>query len=328
MEIIEYNKKLNLEWDEFVDRSKNGTVFHTRRFLQYHPPGKFKDASLIFKHKKSIMSVFPAAIVSDCEKRILKSHPGASYGGPVLADKVVLKVVIDVVDEIIEYARDMNIDYVEMRVPPRVFQKYPSEELDYVLAYKGFDVTAVELSSAAPLSFKTDSDIAKRFRSDTLRSTNKARKLGVSIGETNDWESYWPLLYKNLMERHKTTPTHSLNELKTLVKLLPDKIRLFAAYYDGKMIAGTVVFVCNSVACHTFYIAQDYNYQNIRPINLLFYELLHTLKEEGFYYLNFGISTEAGGTIINPGLFRFKEGFGGCGVVRRYYSRRIDKDEG
>ena len=89
------------------------------------------------------------------------------------------------------------------------------------------------------------------------------------------------------------------------------------------MISGTVLFVCNSVACHTFYIAQDYDYQNIRATNLLLIEVIKWAYENNFRYLNFGISTEEGGRKINQGLFKYKEGFGACGVVRRYYKKEL-----
>lgn len=325
MDIVRYTEEYNKVWDEFVEQSKNGTIFHSRRFLSYHPTDKFNDSSLIFKKKDAVVAVLPAAFVIEKDLKILKSHPGASYGGPVLSDKVTLKLMIEIVDGLLEYAHDIEIDRIEMRIAPRVYQRYPSEELDYVLTYKGFDVTATELSSAVSLD---NGKITSRFRSDTLRSAKKAKKQGIEVRESKDWMEYWPLLYKNLMERHKAAPTHTMAEIQLLSELFPDKVRLFAAYYEDKLVAGTMVFVCNSKACHTFYIAQDYDYQRIRPINLLFHDLLSQLQQEGFKYLNFGISTEAGGTIINPGLFRFKEGFGGCGVVRRYYSRRVDKDEG
>ena len=45
--------------------------------------------------------------------------------------------------------------------------------------------------------------------------------------------------------------------------------------------------------------------------------------EHGYRYLNLGISTEDGGRVINWGLFRFKEGFGARGVVRKYYRLEI-----
>jgi hypothetical protein len=48
------------EWDNFVETSDNGTIFHKRRFLSYHPEGKFKDASLIFRKQNKLFSIFPA----------------------------------------------------------------------------------------------------------------------------------------------------------------------------------------------------------------------------------------------------------------------------
>lgn len=39
-------------WDEFVDNSNNGTIFHKMRFLKYHPIGKFKFSFLGFYDEK------------------------------------------------------------------------------------------------------------------------------------------------------------------------------------------------------------------------------------------------------------------------------------
>ena len=47
-------------WDQFVWNADNGNIFHTRRFLSYHPKTRFKDHSLIFRYKNSIKALFPA----------------------------------------------------------------------------------------------------------------------------------------------------------------------------------------------------------------------------------------------------------------------------
>jgi len=54
-------------------------------------------------------------------------------------------------------------------------------------------------------------------------------------------------------------------------------------------------------------------------LNLILYRLMEWGQGEGFQYLVLGISTEERGQKINWGLFRFKEGFGGRGVLRRHY---------
>lgn len=39
------------DWDNFVLNSNNGTMFHSRKFLSYHPEGRFKDTSLVIIKK-------------------------------------------------------------------------------------------------------------------------------------------------------------------------------------------------------------------------------------------------------------------------------------
>ena len=38
-------------WDNFVPNSNNGTIFHLRSFLNYHPNNRFTDHSLIIEKK-------------------------------------------------------------------------------------------------------------------------------------------------------------------------------------------------------------------------------------------------------------------------------------
>jgi hypothetical protein len=57
----------------------------------------------------------------------------------------------------------------------------------------------------------------------------------------------------------------------------------------------------------------------MRPLNLIFAYLMEWGRKNGFFYLDWGISTEAKGSRINGELFRFKEGFGGHGVLRECY---------
>ena len=56
-------------WDEFVEKSNNGTIFHLRKFLSYHIDRQFVDQSLIFEKKGNIIAIFPAAIIENEKKR-------------------------------------------------------------------------------------------------------------------------------------------------------------------------------------------------------------------------------------------------------------------
>ena len=46
--IRKFTAKDTKDWDDFVERSNNETLFHLRSFLEYHPKNRFNDHSLIF----------------------------------------------------------------------------------------------------------------------------------------------------------------------------------------------------------------------------------------------------------------------------------------
>ena len=54
-----YNKNDEAVWDKFVSDSNNGTIFHLRKFLNYHPKDKFVDHSILIIKNKS----FPSSIL-------------------------------------------------------------------------------------------------------------------------------------------------------------------------------------------------------------------------------------------------------------------------
>ena len=72
------------QWEAFIGDSNNGTLFHRRKFLNYHPKDRFEDHSLMAYKKDKLLSIFPAAVNIEDGKRLLISHPGASMGSFVV----------------------------------------------------------------------------------------------------------------------------------------------------------------------------------------------------------------------------------------------------
>jgi len=314
---IRYKAEMQKEWDDFVWESRNGTIFHTQKFLSYHSPGKFEDCSLLFKNKEKIMAVLPAAILRNKEVS-LRSHPGSSYGGLILSHKADSVIALEVLRLLIEFAKKSDYSVLQIDVAPSIYQNYPCEELDFALHHLGFEYAYLELSSAIYLP-EGEEKWWGIFKEDTARSITKALENNyIEVRESGDWECYWKILEENL-KRHNAISAHSLEEILKLKKLFPDKIRLTASYLDNRMTAGVVCFMCNKRAFITFYHAQDYEYQQYRSMNLILYRLMEWGFREKYEYMVLGISTEEKGQKINWGLFRFKEGFGGRGVLRRHY---------
>ena len=78
--------------------------------------------------------------------------------------------------------------------------------------------------------------------------------------------------------------------------------------YQGKMIAGSVVFVYQNVV-HTQYLAANDIAREIGALDYCISDIM-TKYSTSKQFLDFGISTEDGGKVLNEGLISQKEGFG------------------
>ena len=75
--IKRHSKNNTFLWDSFVKNANNGTLFHLRKFLSYHPKGRFVDHSIEFYKKNTLYSVFPAAELNNSiERRKRKKKRG------------------------------------------------------------------------------------------------------------------------------------------------------------------------------------------------------------------------------------------------------------
>lgn len=324
-----YNEKEHYKiWDDFVNKSYNGTIFHLRKFINYHPKDRFNDCSLLIYDKDKLISVFPAAILEKNGEKTLKSHPGTSYGGPVIDKNISIKESYDIIRSLENFVAENNISNIEFRIAPKIYNKYPTDQLDFALVRNDYIREDEELSTCYYLPDylnKSDDEILSMFSSNTRRNIKKSLKSGLSFGII-DTESgikeFHDILTENLT-KHNTKPVHSLDELIYLNNEFGDRINIFAVWKDKEMLSGTLVLKINDVANHIFYSAVNYNYQEIRPVNYGVFMLLKHLACKGDKYLNYGISTEDGGKFINWGLFKFKEGFAGHGILRTYWKKNF-----
>jgi len=313
LEVVLYQKEYAAAWDDFVTSASNGTIFHTRAFLRYHPPERFRDESLLFLKEGKLLAVFPAAIRHDDKSNILRSHPGASFGGLVTRSNLSLRDAGRLVQHLEKYSRERAYAGVEMTLPPQIYNQRPSNYLDFALYQSGFAYRKREVSSVIPLDVPA-AGILDLFSAEARRAVRRAEKLGVEVGESDDLPAFYHILKKNLSLRHNVQPAHTLEELIKLKKLFPEDTRLFASHLEGKMIAGIVVFVCNLRVALAFYVSHDEAYQKYRGVNLVFHEVIRWCIERGLRFLDFGIFTV--NMEPNWGLCRFKESFGASGIFR------------
>jgi hypothetical protein len=319
--IERYNSCYQQDWDDFVASSRNGTFMQQRTFLNYHPPERFIDCSLLVHSHGKLMAVIPAAEKMEGQKKIFSSYPGASHGGIIVDKNFGIAEAMTLVPLLNEYCKSNHFHAIELKMVPRIYHYWPSDEIDFALRYYGFSIATSELATALPL--KELANASDNLVESTKRNIRKAQRLGVTIEESSDLAAYWGILTENLKQKHHAKPTHTLAEILDLTHTYPQSIKLFAAFLHDEMVGGVIVFLLNHRVINCFYIASNSKYQNLRSLELLFARLISWGMENNYDYLDWGISTEEKGRIINHGLFEFKEKFGGRGVLREAYYRDL-----
>ncbi|MEO8514470.1 MAG: GNAT family N-acetyltransferase [Ignavibacteria bacterium] len=313
MEVVQYEKKYLDKWEDFCASSSNGTIFHSRKFLSYHLPDKFKDNSLLFFEEKKLAAILPAADIKRDGLRMLWSHMGASYGGFVYDESLNIKQSFDLTQSLVDYALQEKFEKILVTNVPVVYQKRYNQYLDFAFIKNGFEYQKREVTSVITLNVDED-NVMKLIKPEARTSVRKSEKMGVVIKKSNDFEEYYDILKSNLAMRHNVQPAHTLEELYTLKELFPHKIQLFGAYLKNKMIAGVVNFYCNDKVVLVFYISHNPEYQQYRAVNLLFYTIMKDAINRGLSFLDFGLFTV--NMEPNWGLGKFKESFGARGILR------------
>ncbi len=315
LQIKVFDVSMKQEWNEFVEKkSVNGTFLHTRKFFDHNHLNKNGDFSLLFYKKNRLIAVIPAIILLDGDKKILDSHFRATYGGFVFSKEVGVKEAIDIVDLFVAEAKKLYIKEIIIRTPFKIVYKIPNEVFDYALWFHGFNVKYREMEIAIPI--EDEATMRSRYTEGARSGVNKANKT-LSIAEDIEFEPFWKLLEKSLLEKYNCKPTHSYKQFCDLMTNIgSNKIKLFTARHEGELIGGIIVFLLNDHCLHAQYIGYDIHFQSFRPVNALIDHILQWGYERDFTYFNLGRANEENGKVINYNLFKFKESHGGIGVLR------------
>jgi len=312
-DVVPFTDQYSVAWDDFVEnRSINGTFLHSRKFYNHHPQNRLDDNSFLFYKKKKLVAVIGCTLQG--EGSLLISHPRSTYGGFIVSNLFGVEDSLAIVQLFLEEAKKMAVKEIIIKMPFRIFYKKPCDEFDYALWYFGFNVLYRELEIAIPLDQKLN--LEANYTEGTRSGVHKALK-NLTVEESNDYRSFWDLLEKTLQERHNKIPTHNYSQICDLLQNVGDqKIKLFVTKKGKQMIAGLVLFVLNDICMHAQYIAYDFTFQNERPLNILLHHVSKWGQDKGYQYFNLGRPTEDNGNIVNFNLFKFKESYGGRGVLR------------
>jgi len=305
------------EWEDFVGKSNNGTMFHRQAFLDYHKPGKFSFNNLMFRCEGELIGVLPGGLTND--GTVFWSPVGASYGSLVTKD-LHFETALDMVDSLMDYCRQLGWKEIFMIPPPLIYSLNYSQHVEYAMLYRKFDFELHYISHAIEL--KHGSDFEKFFDKTARKALHKIfreKKLRIEVSE--DYETFHRILVEN-KARHNVKPTHSLEDMLRLRELMPGNVRLLLVYYGDIPIAGSWLFLCNSKVVLCFYNMLLYEYEYLKPIYLIMHETVRWAAENGYEWVDIGVSQDTSAEDpMTPSLnlIGFKERFDSRGILRSTY---------
>lgn len=301
------------EWDDFVERSNNGTMFHLQKFLDYHPEGKWNFHHLMFREEGRLVGVLPAGLNAKGE---LWSPVGASYGSIVVEDTAYERCE-RIVDALIDHIREAGIRDAYLIPPPLIYTLNYSQHTEYAMLYRKADFELHYISHAIDL--KHGEAFMDHFDPTARKSIRRIlREKAVTIRESDDYATFHEILLEN-KARHNVRPTHTLEDLLRLRDLMPEKLRLNMVYYEGQAIAGSLLFLANRKVVLCFYNMLRYEYEHLRPVYLIMHETCRWAVQEGYEWVDIGVSQDTSAEDpMTPSLnlIQFKERFDARGILR------------
>lgn len=316
-------------WDRFVlQESMNGTFLQTRRFIEYHPAGKFKDSSLIVYKGNAVVAVILACDINEKSKKTFFSHKGTTFGGILLSPGFYSASNVDLLmTELDRYWSGENYDEIVLKMTAPVFCRKNTDLIDYFLYQRGFEQYD-ELNYYMKLDRYQDG-ILEQFSSSKRRDYRYSLKNDLTFSRLDSPEGirqFYDVLGLNL-NKLNLPRVHQYEELLDLkFNRFPENIEFYGVYKEEIMIAGSMIFLFRGGVMHTQYLASDEKYLSYFPMDFLIYHLLETALEKQMKYFTFGICTENHGKYLNLGLSRFKEGFGTEFCIDRTYYREINRE--
>ena len=287
-------------WNVFVAASANATFILDRKFLEYHKD-RFTDHSLFLYQNSKLIAVFPG----NQKAGNIFSHGGLTYGGLIVGPKTNLFTTLSCFYHLVKYYYDRGFSKIVYKPVPSFFHTTPVYHDMYALFLLRARLTAMNIGFILDLNAK--STMSKHH----MRQMMKAQKNNVKVVKDPDCVAFWnQILVPHLAHRFHTKPVHTIEEIELLRKRFPTNILQYNALIQGKLVAGTTIFLGSGVA-HTQYIAANEVGRQTGSLDYLFWHLItHELKD--IHYFSFGTTNMGSpdGRALSHGLVAWKEKFG------------------
>lgn len=298
------------EWNKLIENLKIKCIYYTPGYAEINEINTNEEAELFFYGNENnyVVYIYLKKKINNLpffknQKEIFYDISTFEYGGPAIFTKdgsVKESLFKSFLENFHSYCLKNNIISEFVRLHPFIenhilFQKFMPDNTKKIKEIIYVDLTDDEQT------------IFKNFKKMNKKAIRKAKRNNVKITMSNiqgDIKKFREL-YSKTMNKWKARKEfyYSLEYFQNLFQSIKNNTTLFLAKSEEKTIV-------SSLLLHKFDIAYDYlrgadsNYLDIRPNNLLVYEIILWAKKQGYKYFVMG-----GGYKENDSIFRFKSLF-------------------
>jgi hypothetical protein len=291
-------------WNELILDNKNYSIFHSREWCEVlHKTYRYEPQYFINFNKGKPEALLPMMLVkSALTGKRLVSLPFSDYCEPLIENE---NEYNDLLKKVIDLCEQYELKYVELRggtsflTDQSIYSNGYLHELDLNLGEK---------------------DLLENLRSSNKRNIKKATKEGIEVKFTNEFRSIIDFYNLNILTRKRHgLPPQPLMFFRNIGDiLLPSGFcEIAESIYKGRVIASCVFLTFGKKVLYKFG-ASDYNFQNLRANDLLFWEAIKRYSHLGYEKFCFGRTSAE-----NESLRHFKMGWGVREIPSHYYRYNI-----
>lgn len=315
------------EWLEIVNSFKETDVYYHPGYLKAFNENGDGEPVLFYLESEDgrVANIFMKRDIYNDERLKGDINPNTyfdistvyGYGGPIFDAVNFDRLRECYVKEFTEFCIGMNIVSEFIRFHPILNNRLFLENI--------YDLANIRSTVFMDLSHGEQyiwDDLDCKCRNNIRKAQNA--DINVIYGKDKNLIDEFKNLYYQTMDRDNALNYYYFNEnfFHTTIKELKDNSLVFAAFHENKVIAASVVIFSKEIAnCHL--LASNMNYQNLRPVNLLLFEVARwgCRANKKILHLGGGVSGD------EDNLFRFKKTFTKTNRLSFYIGRKIYNED-
>jgi hypothetical protein len=293
------------EWDAIWRGCSYATYFHSREWAEvwrHYSQGWMRPNPLVVMFSDGREALLPLSCeMSGGSVKSFWSSPAGTYGGWIAVDAIGRAHAI------------LMKEFLTKELGPIWWQTNPYDDL---VAAIGVDTNIGDETHVIDLDKGFDA-VYSDWSSACRRAERKARKSGVLVKTADteeEWREYY-YAYEDSLRRwgDRAQSRYEWALFQEMFDRQSDHMRLWlATTKDELVVAGAIVCYAKMHVVYWHGAALE-DYFALRPVNLLFYEIIRHASEVGYRWFDFNSSAGL------EGVRRFKESFGAkpldCSIV-------------